>query len=298
MNLYNGWILLDKPKGISSNDAVQKIKRLLGKNNKVGHAGTLDPLAQGVLPIAVGEATKTVQYLMDEKKEYEFTITWGQARTTADAEGEITFDGGRTPKTEEIQQILSSFLGIITQVPPIYSALKINGKPAYKLARQGVDVAMPERQVQIDSLELFEHNPEQNTSSFRVACSKGTYVRSLAVDIAKSLDTFGYVSFLNRTKVGKFLIKDTIMLAKLIDLVHNDRTILPILPVTYGLGDILAVEVTAEQAKSLRNGLSIFLENTFQTPTSIVQILNDGVLQAIAQIEGNRYKPIRVFNLN
>lgn len=294
MTYYNGWILLNKPKNISSNQAVQKIRWLLGKENKVGHAGTLDPLAQGVLPIAIGEATKTVQYLMNEEKEYEFTITWGSETSTADAEGEIIASGGRIPTITEIEQIIPNFIGNITQVPPAFSAIKLNGTPAYKLARQGANINLPERQIQIKSL-TFIHSSD-NTCSFKVECSKGTYIRSLAVDIARRLGTYGYVSFLNRTRIGDFLLRDTIMLANLVELVHNGKTLTQLLPVNHGLGDILAIEVNAEQAKALKNGLSIFIEKPNQSH-SIVQILYEGVLQAVATLDDRTCKPIRVFNL-
>jgi len=296
MNLYNGWIILNKPKGISSNDAVQKVRKFLGKANKVGHAGTLDPLAEGILPVAVGEATKTVQYLMDARKEYEFDITWGEERATGDAEGDITAQGGFIPEKSSVEEILSKFIGQIMQMPPIYSALKINGQPAYKLARQGVEVELAPRKVDIYTLILLESS--DYTSSFRVECGKGTYVRSLAVDIARALGTYGYVSSLKRTRVGNFLMKDAIMLANLINLVHNDEINLHLFPVTYGLGDILAIEITAEQAKALRNGLSIFLDTHSQISEAVVQILHDGILQALVCLEKGLCKPIRVFNLN
>ena len=298
MNLYHGWLIVDKPKGASSNDAVQKIKRLVGKVNKVGHAGTLDPLAQGVLPIAIGEATKTVQYLMDAQKEYEFSVTWGEERATGDAEGEITAEGGRIPKAEEIEKILPSFIGEIMQMPPIYSALKIKGQPAYKLARMGIDVELKARKVIIENFVLTNHDEKQGVSSFKVICGKGTYVRSLAVDIARSLSTLGYVSFLKRTRVGSFLIDNAIMLANLINLVHNSEIKKHLLPVTYGLGDILVIEVSAEQAKSLKNGVQIFLETHSQTSDQLAQILTGGVLQAIVCVNRGLCKPIRVFNLN
>lgn len=298
MNIYNGWIILDKPKGISSNDAVQKVKRFLGKANKVGHAGTLDPLAQGILPIAVGEATKTVQYLMDAKKEYEFSITWGEERSTGDAEGEVTSSGGFMPSDDDVRLILAKFIGEIMQAPPIYSALKVNGQPAYKLARKGEEVELAQRKITIDKLELLDSGEANGVSTFRVECGKGTYVRSLAVDIARALGTYGYVSMLKRTRVGNFLIKDAIMLANLINLVHNDEINLQIFPVNFGLGDILAIEITAEQTKTLRNGLSIFLSDYSQISENIVQILNNGILQALVCLEKGLCKPIRVFNLN
>ena len=295
MKLYNGWLILNKPKGISSNDAVQKVRRAIGRSNKVGHAGTLDPLAEGVLPIAIGEATKTVQYLMDARKEYEFTIKWGEERSTGDAEGEVTAENSHIPNIDDIKKVLPQFVGDLMQAPPIYSALKINGQPAYKLARQGLDVELALRQISIYELELLSLDDESAT--FRVECGKGTYVRSLAVDMARALGTCGYVSFLKRTRVGNFLIKDGIMLANLIDLVHNDEISLHLLPVNYGLGDILAIEVDAEQTKALRNGLSVFLTSHSQVSQSVIQILNEGILQALVSVDKGLLKPIRVFNL-
>lgn len=291
MDIYNGWLIINKPRGASSNHAVQIIKKLLGKNNKIGHAGTLDPLAEGVLPIAIGEATKTTQYMMDAEKEYEFSISWGEERSTYDAEGEVTNEGGHVPAVLEIKEILPRFLGEIMQAPPIYSALKINGQPAYKLARSGKEVALALRLIKIKNLQLLEHNAQAKVSSFKVLCGKGTYIRSLAVDIARALGTYGYVSYLKRTKVGSFFINDAIMLANLDKIVHN------ILPVTYGLGDILAIEVTETQANRLRNGVKIFLDSHAEISVPAVQILLNGVLQAIVCLEKGLCTALRVFNL-
>lgn len=296
MNLYNGWIILNKPKGLGSTSAVQKVRHLIGKKNKVGHAGTLDPLAEGVLPIAIGEATKTVQYLMDARKEYEFTIHWGQERSTGDAEGEIIADGGHIPKNSDIKKIIPNFIGEIEQTPPIYSAIKVKGQRAYKLAREGVEVELKQRKVDIYNLTLLQSDTESST--FKVECGKGTYVRSLAVDIARALSTYGYVSYLKRTRVGNFSINDAIMLANLINIVHNGETKIHLLPVTHGLGDILAIEVSVEQARNLRNGLQIFLQAHSETSNQIAQILFDGVLQAIVCIDKGLCKPLRGFNLN
>jgi tRNA pseudouridine55 synthase len=295
MTLYNGWFVINKPRGMGSTDVVQKLRRIIGKENKVGHAGTLDPLAHGVLPIAVGEATKTVQYCMNEQKEYEFTVVWGEERTTGDAEGDAVNFSTKIPSDQEIKDVIPSLIGDVMQVPPIYSAIKINGKPAYQIAREGKEVELVSRRVRIDDLQLmFSKN---NTSHFKVLCGKGTYVRSLAVDIAKLLGTYAYVNFLQRNKVGNFLISDAIILANLEKIVHNGEVNKSLLPVFYGLGDILAVEVTAAQAKSLKNGLKIFLQQHSKISCSIIQILCNGVLQAMASIESGVCKPLRVFNL-
>ncbi len=292
MNLYNGWLIIDKSLGASSNDVVQKIKRLAGKANKVGHAGTLDPLAQGVLPIAIGEATKTVQYLMDAKKEYEFSLNWGQERSTGDAEGEIINDGGRIPSTVEIETILPKFIGTIMQMPPIYSALKINGQPAYKLARAGKEVNLAAREIIIEELALTKHNQEDGVSDFKVICGKGTYIRSLAIDIARALSSYGYVSCLKRTKVGNFLIQDAITIEKLV----NSECKSYLLPVNYGLDNICSIEINADQTRLLRNGIQIFLPE-HSSANFTAQILHRETLQAIAFINNGWCKTIRVFNL-
>jgi len=296
MNLYHGWLIIDKPRGISSNDAVQKVKRLVGKANKVGHAGTLDPLAEGVLPIAIGEATKTAGYLIDADKEYEFDINFGEERSTGDAEGEVIAKSDYIPKIEEIQKILPQFTGEIIQTPPIYSAIKIAGKPAYKLARQGKEVEIPTRKIQIYNLEIITY--DNHIFRLRVNCSKGTYVRSLAVDIARALGSCGYVSYLRRTRVGKFLQADAITLAKLINLVHNTEIKNYLLSTNFGLGDILGLEVNNEQALALRQGKQIVLPEFNQASEELLQITHNGVLQAIACVSKGLCKPLRVFNLN
>lgn len=292
MNTYNGWITLNKSLGESSNHAVQKVKRLAGKNNKVGHAGTLDPLAQGILPIAIGEATKTVQYLMDASKEYEFDLSWGEERSTGDSEGEITASGGRIPNASEIEKAIANFIGKIMQMPPIYSALKINGNPAYKLAREGKEVSLTPREISIESLRLINHDAKQGISKFKVTCGKGTYVRSLGVDIARSLSSYGYISFLKRTRVGKFNIEDSVTIEELIDGDLNTH----LLPVAYGMDNIPVIELPTEQVALLRNGVKIFL-NEYYSSKITAQITKDGVLQAIVLIENGLCKPIRVFNL-
>lgn len=292
MNVYNGWIILNKTLGSTSNLAVQKVKRLAGKNNKVGHAGTLDPLAHGVLPIAIGEATKTTQYLMDATKEYEFDVTWGEERSTGDREGEVTASGGRIPISSEIEEVLPKFLGKIMQMPPIYSALKINGQPAHKLAREGKDVKLSPREISIETLILAEHDEAQGVSKFKVTCGKGTYVRSLGVDIARRLSSHGYITFLKRSRVGKFRIEDSVTIDDLVDTDLSSH----LLPVAYGMDNIPVIELSSEQVTLLRNGVKIYLEE-YASSNLTAQITLEGVLQAITSIENGLCKPIRVFNL-
>lgn len=205
--LVNGWVIVDKPEGMSSAHVVAKIKRLF-KAKKAGHGGTLDPLATGVLPIALGEATKTLSYVLDGAKAYRFQLKWGEGRTTDDREGEITKISDKRPNANEIKDILPQFIGHIEQIPPSYSALKVNGKRAYTLAREGQSVSLPPRQIVISSLILLESTPD--TATFEVSCSKGTYVRSLARDLASKLGTYAHITQLRRLKAGFFHEKDAI----------------------------------------------------------------------------------------
>lgn len=290
-NKLSGWLLLDKPRGITSNYALTKVKKIIGKNQKIGHAGTLDPLAEGVLPIALGEATKTTSYLMNAEKEYIFDITWGEERSTYDLEGEVTKKGGEIPDSSLLEKVLKSFIGEILQVPPAYSAIKIKGKPAYKLAREGKDIEFVARKILIKELELISHDINNMNSRLRVRCGKGTYVRSLAVDIARKAGGLGFVSYLKRTKVGNFLIENAKVLDNYDEIVHS------ILPTTFSLGDILAIEVSNEQALKIKNGLKVDLISFTNQNHNLVQIICNKGLVAIAQIDKGRCIPIRVFNL-
>jgi tRNA pseudouridine55 synthase len=198
----SGWLIFDKPYGMGSTDAVALVKRAF-RADKAGHAGTLDPLASGVLPIALGEATKTVPYLMDERKTYAFTVTWGEERATDDLEGEVTRRSDKRPAQAEIQGLIPRFLGTVTQVPPQFSAVKIKGARAYDLAREGVTVEIAEREVDIFRLELLSC-PRADAADFEVECGKGTYIRSLARDMGRMLGCYGHVSGLRRTSVSPF----------------------------------------------------------------------------------------------
>mgnify|MGYP003394602529 FL=1 len=196
----DGWINLDKPLGMTSAHAVAKVKKLL-RPIKIGHAGTLDPLASGVLPLALGEATKTVSYMMDAAKAYTFTATWGQERATDDRAGEVIAESNNIPEKEAIINILQQFTGNITKTPPNYSAIKLDGVRAYDLARHGLEVDIKPRQVTVKSLEILEHKGE--STDFICHCGKGTYIRSLARDMGRILGCYGYVSSLRRVQVGK-----------------------------------------------------------------------------------------------
>ncbi|HEV7546990.1 MAG TPA: tRNA pseudouridine(55) synthase TruB, partial [Reyranella sp.] len=253
----DGWVILDKPVGLGSTPAVSRVRRLFGAQ-KAGHGGTLDPLASGVLPIALGEATKTVPFVMDGRKEYHFTLRFGQARSTEDAEGEVTATSDLRPTDEAIRGALAAFVGEVEQVPPAFSALKIEGKRAYDLARAGEPVALKPRRVLIERLELLGR-PDADHADFVVSCGKGTYIRSLGRDLALSLGTVGYLSALRRTAVGPFREEAAISLPKLEALGHIPALLGALAPVATALDDIPALALTEAQADRLRQGQPVLL---------------------------------------
>jgi len=296
----DGWVILDKPLGMGSTQAVGKVRRLFGAQ-KAGHGGTLDPLASGVLPIALGEATKTVPFVMDGAKEYRFTVRFGEARSTEDAEGEVTETSDARPTDEALRAALPAFTGTIEQVPPAFSALKIDGKRAYDLARAGETVEMKPRRVVIDRLELVGR-PDPNHADFVVGCGKGTYIRSLGRDLARAVGTVGHLSFLRRTAAGPFREEQAISLSKLEALGHNSRLLGALAPVATALDDIPALALTEAQATRLRQGQP--LTSTQDAPTSgtLYRAEQEGRLVALVESEisesgGVSLKPVRVFNL-
>jgi tRNA pseudouridine55 synthase len=208
----SGWVVLDKPVGLGSTEAVSKIKWLF-QAEKAGHAGTLDPLASGMLPIALGEATKTVPYVQDGAKIYRFTVAWGEERSTDDLEGPVTKTSEKRPAEDEVRALLPNYTGVILQVPPQFSAIKIAGERAYDIAREGTTVDIPPREVEIARLEIVSH--ETDRTLFEVECGKGTYVRSLARDIGRDLDCFGHIADLRRTEVYPFTPDDFVTLEEL-----------------------------------------------------------------------------------
>ena len=297
----DGWVNLDKPLGMTSTQAVGKIRRLLN-GQKVGHAGTLDPLASGVLPIALGEATKTIPYMQDALKAYEFPVTWGEQRTTDDAEGEVLHSSDVRPSQSDIEAALPHYVGDITQTPPQFSAVKIDGQRAYDLARKGEDVEIKSREVYVEDLQLL--SCDADSTRLKLICGKGTYVRSIARDIALELGTYGYVSALRRVAVGCFDVEDTISLEMLQDLEHIPARDAALLPVQVVLDDIPALEIKQAEITALRNGqaLSLISRSDFQR---IEDLDHDGEALAIHQdkaiaivdIDGPQVKPVRVFNL-
>jgi tRNA pseudouridine55 synthase len=254
----HGWIILDKPLGLSSAGGVATVKRTLRaagyRKTRIGHGGTLDPLATGVLPIALGEATKLAGRMLDATKGYDFTVRWGTATATDDAEGAVVAMSDARPAAAEIRAVLPAFTGPIVQTPPAYSALKIDGERAYKRARAGEAVVLAERHLTIHALDLLAARTD--AADFAVTCSKGTYVRSLARDLALALGTVGHVAALRRTRAGPFMLDAAITLDKLAALLQaGDEQ--AILPLTAGLDDIPALPVTPEDATLLRQGRTL-----------------------------------------
>ena len=256
----HGWIILDKPVGIGSTQCVGRVKRALRDADegkvKVGHGGTLDPLASGVLPIALGEATKLAGRMLDATKAYEFTCRFGTQTDTLDLEGKVIAVSDIRPTRAEVEAILPSFTGPINQVPPAYSALKVDGERAYDLARKGVEVELKARSVTVHALEILptEGREELDSITLTATVSKGTYIRSLARDIAIALGTVGHVTMLRRTKAGPFTLEQAISLDFLDDAAKARALTRVVLPLIAGLDDIPALPVTPDQAQLLRQG--------------------------------------------
>ncbi|MDH3335759.1 MAG: tRNA pseudouridine(55) synthase TruB [Rhodospirillaceae bacterium] len=302
----HGWLIIDKPLGLSSSSVVGIVKRALNAQ-KAGHAGTLDPLASGVLPIALGEATKTVSFVMDGAKAYRFTVKWGSATNTDDAEGEVIKTSDKRPSAEEIEKSLPQFIGRITQVPPAYSAIKIGGQRAYKLARGGEMVEMAPREVIIDDFKLVSA-PDPDSATFEVSCQKGTYIRALARDLALSLGTCGHVSYLRRTKSGPFVEKDAISLDSQGSLGHSAALETGLMPIETALDDIPALALTENEASSMRQGgfvdLDLVLEQNPEhnavkgvVEGGTVLVMSNGKPVALARIASKQLRPVRVFNI-
>ena len=322
-NAIHGWLNIDKPYGMSSAQAVGKVKKLLHPT-KIGHAGTLDPLATGVLPLALGEATKTVNYAMNTTKIYQFTLAFGEQTNTDDAEGEVIATSDILPSEKAIKTTISTFIGDIEQTPPAFSAIKIDGKRAYERARAGEDVKMKSRIITIEHLELLTMEDECH-ATFEVICSKGTYIRSLARDIAVSLGTVGHVSMLRRTGVGKALEKNIILLEKLEEIMHNappsgevSSYLLKnnvISPPDIVLDDIPAVRINEDMGARLRNGQALLATEVGEVTHTLamlrtlplknigegrnvrlIKAMSGVQLVALLELKGRRLSPVRVFN--
>ena len=294
----DGWVLLDKPVGMTSTQAVGAVKWLF-QAKKAGHAGTLDPLASGLLPIALGEATKTVPFVMDGRKVYRFTVRWGIETDTDDSEGQPVETSEARPTREAILDLLPSFRGEIEQVPPAYSALKINGERAYDLARDGIEVQLAARTVVIHSLELVEQ-PDADHAVFEAECGKGTYVRSLARDFGRALGARGHISALRRTRVGTFAEEDLVPLAKLREVSESMDDAPPLFalrPVEIGLDSLPALRVSSSDAARLAHGQPIILRGrdapVLEGPVAITA---GGRLIALGEAEAGEIHPKRIFH--
>jgi tRNA pseudouridine55 synthase len=295
----HGWLCLDKPAGVTSTAAVARVRHIT-RARKVGHGGTLDPLATGVLPIALGEATKTVAYAMEGRKHYRFTARLGEARTTDDAEGEVLATSERRPSSAEIEAALPAFIGRIEQVPPRFAAVKVEGERAYDLARRGEAVELAPRSVQVDRFDLVER-PDPDHAVFEVVCGRGTYVRALVRDLGQALGCLGHVTALRRLRVGPFAIEDAISLAALEQLVADDALPQALLPVGVALSDLPALALTQPQVDRLRAGQTIRVAPGLLVgePESdaTVRAMAAGRMVALARLHGSELSPVRVFNL-
>ena len=298
----HGWIIIDKPGGLSSNAVVGRVRRLTGAA-KVGHAGTLDPMATGVLPMALGEATKIVSYLMDGAKAYRFTVRWGEQRNTDDAEGEVVATSDARPAKEQILVVLGNFIGDIEQVPPVFSAIKIEGKRAYALARADQAPEMKPRTIHIEDLKLLSV-VDADHAEFEAVSGKGAYMRSLARDLGTALGTVGHIVQLRRIAVGPFDEKQAISLDKLESLRHSAPLLEHLLPVETVLDDIPALALTETEARKLSQGQAIpVLPVASRSPLKnigqgdVVRVMAEGRLVALAKINGGEIRPFRVMNL-
>ena len=297
----NGWIVVDKPAGMTSTAVCNRIKRLSG-GAKIGHGGALDPLATGVLPIALGQATKTVSWVMDGSKVYRFTLRWGEARDTDDADGSVTETSAVRPDDDAIREALPAFTGRIMQVPPRYSAVKIGGKRAYNLARTDEAPDLPARPAEVIEL-CFEHRLDDDRTEFTAETGKGVYVRAIARDLAAALGTVGHVSALRRLRVGPFRVEDAITLEELESLAHIGPESVFLLPTDRSLADIPALSVSEQEAAALRNGQALRLFGT--ADLSRIAGFYDGMtirarmgedLVAVARYESGTVRPVRVVN--
>ena len=301
----HGWIVLDKPVGMTSTHAVSIVKRAF-KARRAGHAGTLDPLASGLLPIALGEATKTVPFVMEGRKRYRFTVRWGEERDTDDAEGRAVATSDSRPSAEAITALLPNFTGTIAQVPPRYSAVKIEGERAYDLAREGEVVELEPRPVEIHRLDLVESpgGADPDRSVFEAECGKGTYVRAIARDMGRALGCYGHVVELRRTRVGPFEENDAVSVDPLQEAVagtEQPTTFGPasslLLPVEAGLASLPALAVSRSDAARLARGQAVLLRGRDAPIMSgCIAVLSQGSLLALADIDKGELHPRRIFN--
>ncbi len=296
----DGWLILDKPQGITSTQAVNKVKRALDAQ-KAGHGGTLDPLATGLLPIALGNATKTVPYVMDGTKLYHFTIRFGEARDTDDAEGAVTAISDVRPTDEQIRAALPVFRGAIMQIPPAFSAIKVDGERAYDLARAGAPPELPPRPAQVDRFELIGR-PDADTAEFEVESGKGVYMRALARDLSAACGTVGHIVVLRRLRVGPFLENMAVSMDTILDPAHTPSALAELVrPLETALDDIPALALTAAEAHALSQGQPINLVDLMgripdaaNPDEGLVRVLAAGRVLALARLSDGWLKPERL----
>jgi len=304
-NPVHGWVILDKPQGMTSTQAVRAVRRIFDAQ-KAGHAGTLDPMATGILAIALGEATKTVPYAMDADKTYRFTATWGESRDSDDAEGKVTGTSDKRPTKDQIEALLPQFTGTLSQVPPAYSAIKVAGERAYDLARDGEEVVLEPRQVEVFEARLLTAGTDQ--AEFEILCGKGTYVRSWVRDLARALGTLGHVCALRRTRLGAWTEKDAAGLDTLTPFMHSPAAFGYLRPLSTALDGIPALAVSGPDTVRIRSGNPILIranlfarmkdgfgDGELQGQTVFLKD-EDGSPVALAEIAEGELRPFRVFN--
>ncbi len=295
----HGWLILDKSGGQTSTQALGTVKRIFDAQ-KAGHAGTLDPLATGILPIAFGEATKTVSFVVDGAKAYRFAVRWGAETTTDDSEGEVVRSSPARPTRADIEALLPRFIGEIMQTPPQFSAVKIEGQRAYDLAREGEHVEIEPRPVVIDGLHLVDM-PDDDTAVLEAECGKGTYVRAIARDLGRLLGCFGHVVELRRTQVGPYAEDDAYTIDEIRQIVEQegpDAVLRLLLPIETALDDVPALAVSPSDAASLARGQSVLIRGRDAPMISgPIYATVKGRIIALGEVEKGELKPTRVFNL-
>lgn len=293
----NGWLIIDKPLHIGSTDVVNKMRRLFNAR-KAGHAGTLDPLASGILPIAFGQATRTIPYIMEATKRYQFTLEFGASRTTDDKEGEVLETSDHRPDDAAIRAVLPRFIGEVMQIPPIYSALKLGGARAYELARKGEAPEMQPRPARIDSVTLTERL-DADRAVFNVQSGKGVYMRALARDIARACGTVGHIASLRREKCGPFDVSNAITLDKLLQNSEKASTLDGfLLPLATALDDIPALAVTEGEAQALRWGQTLpALHINAEIEVDLLRAEFQGDVIGLCRVSEGRLRPVRIFDL-